>query len=292
VKSTIIWILFSILIVTSSCSRQKDSEKTRWNEFYVRLLFIESGAFTLHGSKPITGIILDHRPKEEKDKERADLLSKMLEEERPAIKSEKKIDYDPKYDFSESWRLWEKNLQKDKINNYIIAHFPTKTSDLDFIYIVNIVEAATIIKKHYSLFKNYVGFDFDPLEMVFEIYNENSVFWNKLLNNEKTIPESVCLLGILFGYGIENSYPYSLLFDDERTGLSKKITSNLYKQVIKNQYPVKVKKFSEKDFPIPGFKTFSTWKPQCIRYEKEKSEIMNIYRKKELEKEALKKLYE
>lgn len=270
-------------MITSSCFHQTDGEKIRWNEFYVRLLFFESVAFTLHGSKPMTVMMLDHRAKEEKDKERR---------ERAQGENEVSIEYDPKYDFEESWRLWEKNLKKDKINNYIIAHFPMKASDLDFVYIINIIETATIIKTHYSLFRDYIGFDFDPLEIIFEIYNENSVFWNKLLNNEKTIPESVCLLGILFGYGIENSYPYSLLFDDERTGLSKKFTSALLNQVIKEPHPTTVKKLSAKDFFIPGFKTFSLLKTKRMRYEQEKIEIMNIYRRKDLEAETLRKLYD
>lgn len=287
-----VWMLFSIFFFTLSCSSQSSDEKERWDEFYVRLLFMESAAFTIHGSKPITEIILDHRSREEKDKEREDFLSRMSEEERKALESEQKIEYTPKYDFAESWRLWEEKLNKEEIHNYIIAHFPIKSTDLDFVYIVNIIETATIIKRHYSLFKSFFGFDFDPLEIVFEIHDENSVFWNKILNNEEMVPESVCLLGILFGYGIENSYPYSLLFDDKRTGLSKRFTSALFDQIIQNQEIVKVKRFSQKEFTIPQFKTFSSWKPQCFIYEKEKQKINNLYRGKDLEAKTLQKLYD
>ncbi|MGE3533400.1 MAG: hypothetical protein AB7H48_01050 [Parachlamydiales bacterium] len=279
-KNLILWVLFSIVIVISSCSQKKDLEKIRWEEFYTRLLFIECAAFTLYGSKPMTELILDHRSKEEKESSRLE-----------TSESAAKISWNPLFDFEETWRLWEKDLSKEKINNYIITHFPIKRSEYDFVYIVNILELSTVIKKHYDLFQKYIGFDFDPLEVVLDIQNKDSLFWNKIFNGEPTTPEKICLLGILYGYGIENSYPFSLLFNKERAGSSKKFTSHLHKQLSENLETKNIKEFSSTKFLIPGFRTFSTYSPTKLKYEKEKTEIIKYYQGKDLEQATFDLLY-
>ena len=291
-KHTIVWLLFSILFVTPSCSQREAKDTARWNEFYVRFLFIESAAFTLHGSKPMTELILDHRAKEEKERSRKEYLSKLSQEEKTSLKAQKKIEWEPKYDFEETWRLWENSLDKERMQKYIIAHFPIKGSQLDFVYIVNVMETATIIHKNYFLFQKYVGFDFDPLEIVFDILNEDSLFWNHILNSEQTTPEVVCLMGILFGYGFENSYPYSLIFDDTREGLSKEFTTYLLQQILNTPIPINIKQFSPKEFMIPGFRTFSAYSPQKAKYEQEKTEIISYYNKKDLAHATLQLLYQ
>ena len=178
------------------------------------------------------------------------------------------------------------------IHGYIITHFIRGPSEFDFVYIVNIVELATVIKKHYDLFQRYVGFDFNPLEVVFDIQNEYSPFWNKIFNDDPITPEGVCLMGILFGYGFENSYYFSLTFEKERTGVSKEFSSYLFKQLSKSMEPTGVKQFSSRDFSIPGFRTFSKHNPTKSRYEMEKIEIMELYKGKGLGKTTLKLLYQ
>jgi len=266
-------------------------EKIRWEEFYTRLLFIECAAFTFYGSKPMTELILDHRSQEEKENFRQKYVLEMSEEARKEQESSEKVFWNPIYDFEETWRLWESGLNKDKINRYIIAHFPRNDCEFDFVYVINIVELATVIKKHYDIFQEYLGFDFDPLEAVFDIQNNDSPFWDKILNSKPTTPEKVCLMGILFGYGLENSYPFSLVFNKERVGPSKKFTSYFLKQLAENMETKGVRKFSSREFSIPGFRVFSTCSPTKLKYEEEKIMITNYFKGKDLEQATLELLY-
>ena len=239
----------------------------------------------------MTEIILDHRSKEEKDCSRQEQLSKMSEEERKATESGGKIKWDPIYDFEETWRLWEENLDKTRMNKFILTHFPNST-DFDFVYLLNITELATVIKKHYQLFQKYLGFDFDPLEVVIDIQNEHSLFWNKIFNGEPSDQERICLIGILFGYGLENSYPFSLVFNNHRASASRKFTSYLFNQMTRNVKQKKVKKFSTTSFSIPGFRAFSDQNPTTLKYEKERNEIIKYYKGKDLNQATLQLLYD
>lgn len=289
VNFTYLLVLLSILMFTFSCSQPKNKESDRWNEFYIRLLFIEGSSFTIYGSKPITEIILDHRTKEEKEEERNRNLRKLSKKEQMEIESQG-IKWDPKYDFEESWRIWEKNLKKDLIRDYLIVHFPLNGSDFDFVFFVNIIETAKILQKHYPLFRKCVGFEFDPLEVVFDISNEESIFWNEIFNGEGT-QENICLLGILFGYGFENSYSFSLLSHKNKEGKIGEFISNLFSQILRIESSPQIKSVSSSKFTIPGFKSFSNLDPIIERYQKEKEIIKNFYKGKDVETVTMNRLY-
>ena len=282
-------LLLSILIFTFSCSQPKNKEPDKWDEFYTRLLFIESVSFTIHGSKPITEIILDHRGKEEKEEERNKNLGRFSKKERKKIEAQG-IKWNPKYDFEDSWRIWELNLKKDLIKNYLVVHFPVNASDFDFVFFVNIIETSKVIQKNYPLFRKYVDFDFDPLEVVFDISNKESIFWNEIFNGEKS-QEKICLIGILFGYGLENSYPYSLLFHKNKTGRIGEFASNLFNQVVSIEGFHKIKYISPSKFEIPGFKSFSNPDYIIEKYQKEKEIIKNLYKGKNVEAVTMNSLY-
>lgn len=122
-------------------------------EFYLRFLFIEGGAYTLFGSKPITEIILDKRSKELKEKEYQDFLNTLTENEKIAIERQATLEWNPQYDFEVTWEDWEKSLDKEQINRFLLVHFPRTPIDLDFVYLVNILETATLLQKNYYLFR-------------------------------------------------------------------------------------------------------------------------------------------
>lgn len=48
-----------------------------------------------------------------------------------------------------------------------------------------------------------MGFDFDPLETVLELENENSKFWNAIKGCQHSY-----LWGLLYGFGEDNSWGY------------------------------------------------------------------------------------
>jgi len=292
-KCTFFTLLISTLISTFSCSNQKNEEKKRWNEFYIRFLFIEGASFTLYGSKPITEIILDHRTKEEKEAERNQNISNLSKKKRKELESQG-LKWNPVYDFEESWIIWEKNLKNDFIKDYIFIHFPLNVNGFDFVFFVNIIETAKILQKHYILFSKYVGFDFDPLEIVFDISNTESNFWNKIFNVKNHDQEKICLIGILFGYGLENSYSYSLIFHKNNEGKIGEFVSNFLNRVIKLEAPenlTKIRFVSTSNFPIPGFKSFINPDPKVEQYQKEKESIKHLYKDQDIEATTMKKLY-
>lgn len=255
-------------------------------------MFIEGAAFSIHGSKPITEIILDHRTKEEKESERNKNINRLSRKEKKEIESHC-IKWNPRYDFEESWRIWETNLKNDLVKDYLIVHFPLNANDLDFVFFVNIIETAKTLQKHYSLFSKYVGFEFDPLETVFDISDKESIFWNKIFNGEKN-QKKVCLLGILFGYGLENSYLYSLIFHKNKEGVVGNFISNLFNRII-NLEDVdsfkKIKSISPSNFSIPGFKSFSNPDPKIEQYQKEKEFIKCLYKDQDMETTTMNTLY-
>ena len=153
-----------------------------------------------------------------------------------------------------------------------------------------LIETAKVIQKNYPLFQKYVGFDFDPVEVVFDISNKESVFWNKVFNGEPT-QENVCLIGILFGYGLENSYSYSLLRYKSKKGRIGEFASNLFNQVVSLESLPQIKSVSSSKFSIPRFKAFSNPDHTKEKYQKEKEIIKCLYKGRDIETVTMKRLY-
>jgi hypothetical protein len=66
-------------------------------------------------------------------------------------------------------------------------------------FLVNIAATTYLLKNRYGEFRNFVGFDFDPLSIVFEIEDDESPFWNKVVTDEY-------FLGLVLGYGDMNAW--------------------------------------------------------------------------------------
>ena len=263
------------MLILSSCSKSQKLS-TRMEEFGLRFLFIEGAVFTLHGSKPITEIVLDRRPKNLRELEYQQSIAHLTEDEKKAVVNQPTLKWDPQCDFEETWDMWESKLEREHIHKFLLVHFPRKIEHLDFIYLVNIIETATLLKQHYALFKEYVGFDFDPLSVIFDIEDHDSIFWNKIFNNGSS-QDCICLMGLLFGYGFENSYPFSLFFSSNRKENEMTFISNMYGEMIRNTNNFDCSKISSKQFPLPGFKVFSLPNPTLEKYTQEREEIKRHY---------------
>lgn len=206
------------------------------------------------------------------------------------IDEQEKISWEPKYDFENSWDAWEKALELTNIHDYLISHVSREQGHLDFVYFVNILETAKALQSHYSLFKTYVGFDFDPLEVTLEFGEESSLFW-KTMFEASTSPEQVCLWGILFGYSFENSYPYSWIFRDKDQSKTSNFIDHMFNKVINNPKPLDFKHLSSQDFPLPGFISFSEEDGTSEKHAKERERIKCLYKGKNIEDVFIKKLY-
>ncbi|MFA5250189.1 MAG: hypothetical protein WC371_02120 [Parachlamydiales bacterium] len=238
-------------------------------------------AYTLHGTKPITEISL------EMEEEKA--VQNNLADQNQA---ENVLVFNAKHSLSRSFEQWQKLLQKEKIKRFLVVEKKhSSKKNFRFLYFINIFETIQIMQKHYLLFKNYLGKEFDPATLVFEIEDENSLFWSKMFY-EKPSVQSVSLWGVLYGYGLENAYPFSLFFQKFANKKAKAFFSDLINRTQKYFFSEKVdKNLSSQSFPLPAFRSFLENDPHKEKYRKEREKIKKIYRKKDLSTVVFDTLY-
>ena len=286
-----ILILFSSFFLIFACSKDVDRQQAiKKKEFFTRLLFFEGVAFAVHGSKPVSEVVLDRRTQKEKDLDSKEFISTLTDEDKRLIELQESAPWNPKYSFEETFDEWERTLDPEGLNNFLLVHVDRKIKNYDFVYFVNILETAKVLTIHYDLFKRFVEFDFDPLETSLHFGNVESVFWNKIFS-DNTSPQRVCLWGILFGYGVENSLPFSWFFEEGKLGKKGQFIKTLERRCALQSTNLGFKKLSSKDFPVPGFISFSEPDNRLQKYELEKKRIKKIYKACNLEQVFMQGLY-
>jgi len=278
------FFLLAIFFLFSSCSSSKKQssqlelspEEKHWMEkFFSDLLFAEGGAYTLWGTKPITEIVLYHYTDEE---------MKALQEE--LSKEDKENCYVTDcYDLPSNWEKWEKIKSQFSIKKYLLfrSHFD-EDGKASFAYFVDVLRTATLIQDNYELFKKSAEFDFHPLEVVIDMQNPNSVFWNKIRNSK----DSPLLWGLLFGYGKLNSCAFFWKHFECPQSCQEAVDSYPFR--FSNPSPRGQVRISLTNFTIPQFVSFSDDDETIIQYEKEREKIKKAYQGKDLVKITLQKL--
>ena len=160
---------------------------------------------------------------------------------------------------------------------------------------MSIKNTALVLQKHYDLFREIVGYDFSPLEIVFDIESESSDFWNKVFANP-------ILRGVVFGYGLDNSYLFTWMQKAKKSS-SEKIQNyaNSFSKIFQptmNDHDMKLvlsdsldNKLNYKDFPLPCYRSLKD-DPQKKKYLKEQKMIKKIYRWRDDLEVTLQKLCE
>lgn len=283
--------LLLVIFFTHSCSSPakhtffEKAEKDRYEEFFKRFLFLDSGVYTLYGSKPMTEIILCPESPEEKLALQEEALKKLSPEELEQFKASS-FEYEENYWFEETWAMWEKQLATLPIKRYLFVErkigIPPESQKNRYIYFINIEETAKVLQSHYHLFKEYVGFDFDPLSVVFEVKKADSPFWNAIWDRPIT-DKNVCLIGILFGFGFENSYPFSWYFTENPSVEKTAFIQTVLNGASSTTTPKELKQFHPPNcFFLPGYASFSQFDPHKEKYQKEYERIRQIYRHSDL----------
>lgn len=250
-------IFFLLILFFIGCSSQNPyglstSEKEALQEFFNDFLFKEGGAYTLFGDKPVTFSPVSNF--------QSDQLSVTVDH---------------------SWREgWQKISGRFPTPLFLL--FERKSPFLEqarFAFLVNIEVTASLLKSRYEEFRQFVGFDFDPLYTVFEIEDENSIFWNKVLSDEY-------FLALILGYGDINGWYHKWCLVDYPNG------------AYKGKYEAKIKKFlgkifdknpsshnfeesiADMEFSLPGFHCYSRSQSLLLidKYKKEREKIRKIYR--------------
>lgn len=257
------------------------SETERFEEFFKKFLFLEGGVYTLYGSKPMTELVLDSKTPEEKLALQEAALKKLSKKELAEFKASC-LEYEEKYWFEETWDMWEEKLKDLPIKRFLFIErkigIPANLQENRYIYFVNIAETAKILKKYYSLFRNYVGFEFNPLSVVFEMKNPDSPFWNAIWRENCTY-KNVCLMGLLFGYGLENSYSFSWHFIKDENPQETIFIEAFLKQGMPTVSVEALKQFNPPhNFLLPAYISFSISDPQTRQYKCEYIKIRDIYK--------------
>lgn len=312
------YLLILLVFCNSSCINSKENiptfpitaqEKVWLEKFFRYFLFYEPGVYTLLGSKPITEIYIAYEQKhlsqltnEEIEKlvyfelNRDDESDMLFYKRLSPDQKKKAILISGKnfiYHVGQLWNQWEKiqcrfPLSKKFLlikKERLLGKTEQSNSNIEKIIdvmFVNIFQTAFILQNHYDLFKRAVGFDFDPLQIVFELENEDSEFWKRIQGSQHSY-----LWGLLHGFGEKNTWGYfwkgrHIIGADTH---EKEIgfANVLEKWSTYQMFPSGEEKnaFSISNFPVPAFASFSETDPVVIQYEKEREIIKNLYKGKD-----------
>lgn len=245
------------------------NKETKWMEKFFNDLFLEEGAiFTLWGSKPLTIVPLYLFS----DEEMRDLYNQLSEKEKSQVTIIKN------YDLPTNWRKWETFQKQLNIKKFaLFLRENLENPKIPDIWFVNILETALQIEIHHEIFTRILGFDFETEQVILEIQDPSSIFWNKILSEP-------LLLGILYGYGKYNAICFH--WKHSKNGAIDRSLSFTFSAT------PKLGCSSIKNFPLPVFASFSNNDPIIEKYKGERREIKKIYNRKNFIPLTLKKLQE
>lgn len=181
-------------------------------QFFDALLFQNCGAYVLYGSKPLCQFSLRDMDSAAADEAFEKFWKGLSEKEREKItelrrtsQSKKtQADIDKEKDMEScrfrGWLVFQKLRNPFKLKNFVFRVVPMLLPDSYDIFFINIQNTSTILSENYEIFKQAAGIDFDPLQVVFEAEDPNSVFWKNVMAIDNHLAK-----GLLFGYGLENS---------------------------------------------------------------------------------------
>lgn len=258
-------------------------------EYFLNFLLFENyGAFVLFGSKPMCEMMLvDSMVIEEEQKRKLELMS---DEERNARQKEIEelktanlcFEFAFERNLYHGWLVLKQLRTRIKTNRFVFG-IREQSKGIYDIFLLDAKKVTKILKMHYTIFKKAVGYDFDPINVVFEIDSPDSKFWNRILEVDNHIAK-----GLLFGFGEKNS----IAFDNHMQATKAHQDTNL-----SNFHPSVIvdmsKEFGHRglnNFTIPIFGCFDN--DVCKnKYEKEKKTIEHIYKNNPLIKVTLRKLH-
>ena len=243
-------------------------EKKDLDYFFRLLCFDHYGSFVLFGSKPLCEMCFFDTGRDPE--------------------SFSPFDRNP----AKGWQVWEKIRSKVSCKQYLLIKrsvrnngMPGSDKDYGSIFLMDIQKTALILAENYEIFKACTDENFHPLEVIFELENPDSSFWNKVFSLDNHIAK-----GLLFGFGKRNSVIWSgnLKAQSHASQVSKYTKPCL---LLPSTKPIQIPsglarnhmKFGKniEELTIPFF-----W---CIeedeikkQYEQEKQRIQQIYRGKDV----------
>lgn len=234
--------------------------------FFNYCLFSHHAAYVLYGDKPLCEFSIHPEVSDEKEWE---LWNALPKEVKANVIWEK-----PDYSIKICWETWKSVRDRFKINQYLIVERPFEGDPTScWIYFVNIEKTALLLSDNYTIFRDVLGREFEPLEEVFEIDNPKSNFWNIVLKNHIT-------KGLLCGYGKRNSYFFNWMVEYQKN--PNKVGE--YFKTLSFDFSSKEKvdhfRANATNFTIPVYRSLPQ-DPTIAAYEAEKKQIKETYKNKD-----------
>ena len=197
---------------------------------------------------------------------------KWLEALTPDEKEKLKLSY-KRYDYDANYEKWKKIKHRFSIRNFLFGEFPSPFVDqVDIVFFVNVEMTLRVLLKYYEDFRRVLGYDFDPVQVVFEVEKRDSPFWNGVVNSH-------ALQGILLGFGRDNAW----FFDWERKYReAPDQIGDFFRSLpfIVSDISQSIANYDSQHFSLPvfGICGIDPDKKLVIRYKKERKWIQKIYK--------------
>ena len=312
---TVILIL-SVITINIFFRSVKTKESQTFYEKDSRIFFLENviiregGLYTLLGTKPITEFDIEGTIEETEDDFRQNYgsLKAFIEksEKELALTEEKRTSFNPKSETLppyESYRskcierrdslkslnhkrLWEEYKEKQIALDpkFCILSRKSPYGEGSIGLFVNIPNLIYILYHYREEFTERLHRDFEPNEVISQINDEDSMFWNAVFKDH-------FLSGLIYGYGERSSYLFNWsgkylqsVSEERRAFFSNEERLKKSANLITN-YHIK-----PSDLPIPDFFYFGVSDPKGLEYEIEREKILEHFNNKNFCLEVMKVL--
>ncbi len=256
---------------TSSTSKfDVTNEERVWlREFFHDLLFDDPGAYVLYGTKPMSWSLLEDPATEAELAEHKARIESLSSEEKERLIVLKREHFDLKANFQK----WEQIKRRFPVSQYLFGRFPNRyDNSIDNLFFVNIEQMIRTLLANYIDFRRVLGYGFDPFQVVFEVENRDSKFWNDVQKHH-------VLLGILLGFGRDNSWFFEWMIQYDNTpgkqgDFFASFSSNFYQEIGQIYGP------TSEAFFLPVFRTYGLYptdKELFEQYKMDRQKINNLY---------------
>lgn len=251
-------------------------EEALLDETLRHLMIRNHGAYTLFGVKPIT-LFLEGDGQIDREKEMKEFFQfppeaqkryrKIKKKEYRTLPQYLKKKYSEEdvffsdYHWKELWKFWEEHWEEYTGDRYFFLL--KKESNFGRLF-VNVNEVIYHLYRYYDDFKKVAGRDFSPEQVLKELKQGISEFWESVFASDY-------LAGLLFGYGEKSSLLFRIKSDEKINRLSYVIDSK------KNGWNLHKAYLDISDLAIPEFKLFSLYDEQLTNFQRERDRIINFY---------------
>jgi hypothetical protein len=268
-------VTFFLLLICQGQEEKLTSRLTREEkkdlEYFLRYLCIrDAGVFVLFGSKPFCdgGFLEDVEQKRQWPYERS-LIKGWEAWEKVSVTLQT-----PHYVLVKKVESVSLEWPDHRVDNRIVHHF----------ILADIAKTALILAEHYDTFRTVTGMDFHPLQIVFDLKNPDSIFWNRVFSRNGSV-ESHIALGLLYGFGKNNARLFAwqqdpLIKDSRVTEFFKSYP--LFPTLNVDSHSMSIEELFDRrigSYKIPGFMAMDN-DSVLEKYREEKIKIEKIYRGK------------